>query len=114
MTGFVWPAVILFPIQSGKQRRVVIIHHSSFSKIKLTMDELNQQLAALEVVDMLRPSHRMPLPAAGLVLEFGKLSCETMRRPWHGSKKIRTQRIITSFFGAKPLIGKSSDVVNTP
>jgi hypothetical protein len=35
----------LFPIQSGKQRRVVIIHHSSFSKIKLTMDELNQQLA---------------------------------------------------------------------
>jgi hypothetical protein len=98
------------PVRETKKGR----HHSSFSKIKLTMDELNQQLAALEVVDMLRRSHRMPLPAAGLVLEFGKLSCETMRRPWHGSKKIRTQRIITSFFGAKPLIGKSSDVVNTP
>jgi hypothetical protein len=67
------------------------------------MDELNQQLAALEVVDMLRRSHRMPLPAAALVLEFGKLSCETMRRPGHGSEKIRTRRI-TSFFGAKPLI----------
>ena len=67
------------------------------------MDELNQQLAALEVVDMLRRSHRMPLPAAALVLEFGKLSCETMRRSFRNSESVRFQRI-KGFFGVPPLV----------
>jgi hypothetical protein len=43
------------------------------------MDELNKQLAALEVVDALRHSKRMSPPAAELVMEFKKLLCETTR-----------------------------------
>ena len=66
-------------------------------------DELNQQLAALEVVDTLRRSKRMSLPAAENVIEFEQLSCETMRRSFKNSEKIRTRRI-TAFFGIKPLV----------
>jgi hypothetical protein len=80
---------------------IPIIHH--FQKSRLTMDELNQQLAALEVVNTLRRSKRMPLPAAELVLEFGKLTCQTMRRSFNNSEKIRTRRIV-SFFGLKPRV----------
>jgi hypothetical protein len=67
------------------------------------MDELTQQLAALEVVDMLRRSSRMPLPDAELIIEFSKLACEMMRKPYTGSDKIRNRRIV-SFFGAPALV----------
>jgi hypothetical protein len=68
------------------------------------MDELTQQLAALEVVEMLRRSKRMPLPRAELVIEFGQLSCEIMRKRYKGcSEKIRSRRIKSSF-GAPPLV----------
>ena len=67
------------------------------------MDELTQQLAALEVVEMLRRSKRMPLPAAELVPEFGKLACQTMRRSFDNSEKIPARQIV-SFFGLKPRV----------
>jgi hypothetical protein len=69
----------------------------------LAMNELNKQLAALELVDALMHSKRMSPRAAELVMEFKKLLCETMRWSCNGSKQIRTQQI-TAFFGAKPLV----------
>lgn len=67
------------------------------------MDELNQQLASLQVIDTLRRSTRMTLPEAELILIFSKLSCETMGKSYSGSEKIRTRRII-SFFGVPPIV----------
>jgi hypothetical protein len=67
------------------------------------MDQLTQQLAALEVVDRLRCSNIMPLPEAELVIEFSKLACEMMWRTYNASEKIRTRRI-KSFFGAPALV----------
>jgi hypothetical protein len=46
--------------------------------LHFAMEELEQQLAALQVADVLRHSKQMPMPKAGLVLDFAKLCCETM------------------------------------
>jgi hypothetical protein len=81
----------------------VILHFQKENES--TMDELIQQVAALEVADRLRRSKRMPMPEAELVLDFSKLACETMGRPCsnNGSEKIRT-RPTASFFGAPALV----------
>jgi hypothetical protein len=63
------------------------------------MDDVVEQLAALEVIDTLRREHRMPLPDAGLVVEFDKLACKLMNINRSGSKNVRNRRVI-AFFGA--------------
>jgi hypothetical protein len=70
------------------------------------MEELTQQLATLEVVDLLRRSKTMPLPEAKLVIEFSKLASETMRRTYKffsNSEKVRNRRIV-AFYGAPALV----------
>jgi hypothetical protein len=67
------------------------------------MDALTHQVAALEVVDQLRRSHRMSLPDAELILEFEGLACDIMKRSRAGSEKIRRRRIV-AFFGAPALV----------
>jgi hypothetical protein len=71
--------------------------------LHFAMEELEQQLAALQVADVSRSSKRMPMPQAGLVLDFAKLCYETMGQTHAGSEKIRTRRVI-AFFGAPPLV----------
>ena len=58
-----------------------------------TMTELEQQFAALDVIDTLRRSKRMTLPDAGLVIGFEKLATKLMRRTSVGSSKLRDRRM---------------------
>ncbi len=67
------------------------------------MDDLVEQLAALDVVDTLRRVHRIPLPDAELIVEFDKLACQMMGRSVYGSRTVRDHCIV-AFFGAPSLV----------
>ena len=67
------------------------------------MDDLTEQLAALDVVDTLRRVHRMPLPDAELVIEFDKLACKMMKQTRTLSGNVQNRRI-KSFFGAPSFV----------
>ena len=67
------------------------------------MDDLAEQLAALDVVDTLRRQHSMPLPDAELVVEFDKLACKMMNQRKTISRNVQNRRII-AFFGAPSLV----------
>jgi hypothetical protein len=66
------------------------------------MDDLVEQLAALDVVETLRRENRMPLPDARLVVEFDRLACRVMNQRTTGNPDYRR---IRNSLGLKSTVG---------